>query len=37
MLPTPGIPSDAVSGLAFNQAMRPARSFAGAVFFATIG
>jgi hypothetical protein len=29
MLPTPGIPSDALPGLLFNQAMSPARSSAG--------
>src|SRR5438445_12713378 len=35
-LPTPPVPSEALSGLAFNQATRPAKSFAGISFFATI-
>jgi hypothetical protein len=35
MLPLPPVASDALSGLAFNQAIRPFRSFAGIAFFAT--
>jgi hypothetical protein len=31
----PPVPTDALSGLAFNQAIRPFRSFAGIVLFAT--
>ena len=35
-LPGPAVPDDALSGLAFSQAMRPLRSFAGRSFFAQI-
>ena len=37
-LPTPAVPSDALSGLAFSQATRPqaARSFAGRSFLPAI-
>jgi hypothetical protein len=35
-LPTPLVPNDALSGLAFNQAMRPIWSFGGTAFFVTI-
>jgi len=35
-LPAPEVPAAAASGLAFNQAMRPERSFAGMVLRATI-
>ena len=34
-LPTPPCPTDALSGLAFNQAMRLLRSSPGMSFFAT--
>src|SRR5215475_4713588 len=34
--PTPGVPWDALSGFAFNQAIKPFKSSAGMVFFATI-
>ena len=35
-LPTPAVPCDALSGLAFSQAIKPFRSSAGMAFFATI-
>jgi hypothetical protein len=35
-LPIPDVASVVMSGFAFNQAIKPCRSFAGAAFFATI-